>query len=94
MELLWSVFSRIWTKHGDFQSKSGKIRARKNPHTNTLYTVRKIVTFTKVLHGKIYSDGARSVGYKDMRRTCSQENTNEIQTKQEIIGLYDSMIST
>lgn len=52
------------------------------------------MTFTKVLPGKIYSDGARSVGYKDMRRTCSQENTNEIQAKQEIIGLYDSMIST
>lgn len=50
--------------------------------------MRKIVTFTKVLPGNIYSDGASSVGYKDMRRTCSQENTNEIQTKQEIIWFY------
>ena len=42
LELLWSVFSRIWTEYGVYlriQSKCGKIPTRITPNTYTFYEV-------------------------------------------------------
>ena len=40
-ELLWSVFSRIWTEYGEicFQSEFGKIRSRMTQNTDTFDAV-------------------------------------------------------